>query len=270
MYTYTHYTCNIFRRSTPRVIINGRRVCMIATLPTRRELKKPADGKKKRFRRNFFFSFFFMPFTTCDIYSAARDVHVPPCDVKNEMWDNKNNVYNVSLTVNRLHQTDSHLMSLMRFPPGNRSMMWELLCVCSGGGSLWNDTIQNNILYMFAVYRKRYWSRGSIKYSHIHAFIALRDTYIFIHIIYILYTTLLSLPVRGKTILYCFNMQSIRSLLHYLFFYQVIVVHLQLPNNIYTIWVYSSLYHNLWSCIIFPVSVLSYHVWLFIRTWNTI
>lgn len=124
-------------------------------------------------------------------------------------------------------------MSLMRFPPGNRSMMWELLCVCSGGGSLWNDTIQNNILYMFAVYRKRYWSRGSIKYSHIHVFIALRDTYIFIHIIYILYTTLLSLPARSKTILYCFNMQSIRLLLHYLFFYQVIVVHLQLPNNIY-------------------------------------
>lgn len=52
-------------------------------------------------------------------------------------YDNKMN--NVSLTVNRLHQTDSHLMSLMRFPDGNRNMMLELLCVCSGGGSLWND-----------------------------------------------------------------------------------------------------------------------------------
>lgn len=48
----------------------------------------------------------------------------------------KNEIQYVLLTVNRLHQTDNHLMSLIRFPPGNRNMMFELLCVCSGGGSL--------------------------------------------------------------------------------------------------------------------------------------
>lgn len=50
----------------------------------------------------------------------------------------------VLLTVNRLHQTDSHLMSLMRFPAGSRSIMLELLCVCSGGGSLQNG--KNNTM----------------------------------------------------------------------------------------------------------------------------
>jgi len=40
------------------------------------------------------------------------------------------------LTVNRLHHTDSHRMSLILLPMGKRSMMSVLLCACKMGGSL--------------------------------------------------------------------------------------------------------------------------------------
>lgn len=63
----------------------------------------------------------------------------------------KNEIQYVSLTVNRLHQTDSHLMSLMRFPPGNRNMMFELLCVCSGGGSLRNNNNKDSIYIYYTL-----------------------------------------------------------------------------------------------------------------------
>lgn len=42
----------------------------------------------------------------------------------------------LELTVNRRHHTDSHRISLIRFPIGNRRMMSVLLCACKIGGSL--------------------------------------------------------------------------------------------------------------------------------------